>query len=689
MVTLVRDRSTTFAALALWNAFMGAAWGATEINLCRHLVAEELISVSQAERNTRLDPGFNELFQPIPNEFIIEAYCPGPKTFAACDAEMRGIFEKAGLTLVTPSSGTPVHDLYFYRVRMPAGVTGLTVGAVCDTLMPKSETVFGIHIFKRHEFMRYQAAFLAATARDKIVAALGQPAKAGDELVLHFGPMATNERGIAFTQWLADSGLDIEIDRSTGYLAASDGEYDHTEGFVYDDKRGVYYQGKLTKDLGTTNGTMVENIFRNWPEVFQIGRMTTRRLFDRLAFDGLVPTQGPRPLWVTPPTKPEEAGKILAAISADSSTELFQTAVKESGGKNVILSPYGAETALLAAAVGAAGRTQAEMLDQMHLLWVRLDDVLAARKAQQKAWERLTADEDKFYLGSRIFVNNAGRQFHLEPAYAGRVEEFLGVQPVAFDFSDGKAVEKNAGFFGKWGDRKVAVPVGQIPHERVILANYLKLQGLWQQEFDAAGKKPFHLDSGDKVDVPMLDLTGDLRFLAEREFRATTLPLEYSPVTVDIIAPRPGVNVDTLVAQLDGRRYRALAERLDNVGYPLEKVHLVIPEVKEMKLTVNLRALYEKQGLTAPFGGTAQFRPMAAEPLRIDRFEQDLEWSFAKDGTSIAALTTMRMPSLGMYDKQKPPVVNEMVVDRTYLVVYREKVTGQILFMLRVVDPRG
>ncbi len=372
--------------------------------------------------------------------------------------------------------------------------------------------------------------------------------------------------------------------------------------------------------------------------------------------------------------------------------------VGESVGSNAFISPYGAKSALLAATLGARGRTRAEMLDQQDLLGARFDQVLEAKAAQLRAWEgHVTSDPDDFVLRSGIFVNNAGNSgFQLNPTYADAVEKSLGFKPIAFNFGDPAAVAEHSAIKNRWGDVYVHVPVN--PSERVVLHNYLKLNGAWEHPMRGSAPRPFLVENkgangrteNETVQMDMLEVTAPLRYLNDRDYRAVTLPLQRSRIAVDIIAPRPGVSLDTLVAKLDGVQYRGLAQRLDNDSYAKPTVRLVIPPVKKLALNgVDLRALYRKQGLVAPFADSADFGDMSNDRLGVSRFKQDIEWTFDSNGTAIWALTVMGMVSLSAGGHEEKVSAIDMIVDRSYLVVYREKVTGEILFLLRVVDPRS
>ena len=91
-------------------------------------------------------------------------------------------------------------------------------------------------------------------------------------------------------------------------------------------------------------------------------------------------------------------------------------------------------------------------------------------------------------------------------------------------------------------------------------------------------------------------------------------------------------------------------------------------------------------GIRSAFGIDADFSGVADEPLHISELEQKTSVEVNEEGTEAAAATTTGMAHV--LARSSPPPQFRMIVDHPFFVVIREDLTGAILFMGAIGDPR-
>ena len=160
-------------------------------------------------------------------------------------------------------------------------------------------------------------------------------------------------------------------------------------------------------------------------------------------------------------------------------------------------------------------------------------------------------------------------------------------------------------------------------------------------------------------------------------YEVIDLPYGGGAFSMTILLPAPGEEVDDLVASLDVAAWRAATTEL-----PEAEMDLYLPRFRvEYKQELNdaLQALGMKSAFVP---GGADFTGMstrAGHQLNISRVLQKSYVDVNEEGTEAAAATSVEMVVTSM-----PPSVR---VNRPFVFAIRERFSGTILFIGKIVDP--
>ena len=284
-------------------------------------------------------------------------------------------------------------------------------------------------------------------------------------------------------------------------------------------------------------------------------------------------------------------------------------------------------------------------------------------------------------VANRVFVDT---NFAPLDSYRNDLARYFGAgtqaEPLA---TDGTASAKD---INAWIDKRTEglIPTLVTPDafnsdSRLTLVNALYMKAQWQTPFehDATHDEPFTLSDGSAVDVPMMhsgSRNGDV--YQGKGFVAVTLPYAYNELSMTLIVPGAG-DYAGVEAGLD----QSTLDTID-AGARQAEYRLALPKFTTGS-TTDLRGVIEKKlGVTGLF-----------DTVGLDRIGPKLEVTDAvhatkvivdEDGTEAAAATAIMAGTMSA--PADPPL--EIRADHPFLYVIRDSVTGAVLFVGRVLDPR-
>lgn len=350
---------------------------------------------------------------------------------------------------------------------------------------------------------------------------------------------------------------------------------------------------------------------------------------------------------------------------------------------NVFFSPYSIYVALGMTYAGARTETAQEMARVLHAEGAPTDEAWhGALAALQQTLEQAP--------GVTLHVSNAlwGQKDYkfLEP-FLQLVAKFYegGIQQLDFKGQTEQARQTINDWVAEQTMQKILnlIPDGALdPLTRLVLTNAVYFKGRWLSQFDKAKtqEQPFTLLSGTAVPVPMMAQALQAAYAEDDLAQIVELPYEGEALSMVLIVPKASGGIGTVEAQLSADQWAAWRAALSR-----QAVDVSLPQFKKTinsSLVRQLAAL----GMHSAFSSKADFSGMdGTRDLFIDKVLHKAFVEVNEEGTEAAAATAITIV-LATALPREPAVV---VADHPFLFAIQHAPTGAILFLGRIVDPRG
>jgi serpin B len=344
---------------------------------------------------------------------------------------------------------------------------------------------------------------------------------------------------------------------------------------------------------------------------------------------------------------------------------------------NLVLSPTSIALALTMTAAGARGET----LEQM-LATLQVGDADGIHRATNALTAQLEArnDEELAVSIANSLWGQDGLAFEQPFLDLLATEHGAGMNLVDYRTDPEAArVAINAWVATETGDRiPELLAEGVVTTDaRLTLVNAIYMKAQWETQFspEATQDIPFTTADGTSVTVPAMFTDEYMLHAAGDGWQAVELPYEGGDLAMLIVVPDAG-DLAAFEASLN------VATHVDALA--ATEVLLTVPRFEigsSFSVGDTLRAL----GMELAFGNDADFSGMTTqEPLFISEVIHQANISVDENGTEAAAATAV-IGEAGSAAPTDEPV--ELVIDRPFLFVVRDRPTGATLFVGRVANP--
>jgi serpin B len=251
------------------------------------------------------------------------------------------------------------------------------------------------------------------------------------------------------------------------------------------------------------------------------------------------------------------------------------------------------------------------------------------------------------------------------------------VEPLDFDDP------KSPGVINAWVKEatKGRIPTiidGEIRSEDIMfLINAIHFKAPWTHRFDARDTRvaPFTLADGSQRSVRMMaNPKAGVRLVHSDGVTIADIPYAGGAYSMAILLPERGRTLDDLVASLDAATWEGWMEKLGE----LRGIDLRLPRFR-LEYKVKLNDALKAMGMGRAFSGADFSRMYAGGGVAISTVLQKTFVEVNEEGTEAAAVTKVGM---GLVSMPQP-----FSVDRPFLVAIRERFSGTILFIGKVMDP--
>jgi serine protease inhibitor len=378
----------------------------------------------------------------------------------------------------------------------------------------------------------------------------------------------------------------------------------------------------------------------------------------------------PRPLTV--------AERAVIASSNQFAFGLLREADREVGAENLFLSPLSASLALGMTMNGARGETFEAMRATLDFGSLSQHDINASYRSVIDLLRRLDP-QVRMEIANSIWHRNT---FPFHAAFFDTTRTYFDAEVAALDFDSPASVKRVNDWVEKATSGKIDSILDRIDAEDVMyLINAIYFKGSWTNRFDPSRTQdaPFHDASGTRSTrtVKMMRRDGPILYYRGTDLEAADLPYGNGAYSMTVLLPNRGSDVSATLGSLDPARWSAIVDGLaqSSMGIALPKFRLE----HEQGLNDVLTAL----GMGRAFGydGPADFNGMSprGSDLVITKVLQKTYVDVDEEGTEAAAVT-----NVGVGVTSLPAT---FTVDRPFVFVIRERFSGTILFVGKVVKP--
>ncbi len=347
----------------------------------------------------------------------------------------------------------------------------------------------------------------------------------------------------------------------------------------------------------------------------------------------------------------------------------------ENPGTNLCVSPISVSYCLGMPLNGASGQTQQEMLDAMELSPFTLQEI---NESYRRVMSLLPIVDPEVTIG---LANSMWATIPLDfdPYFANDCRDYFGAYMDVIDFQSPTAAE----IINEWVALNTKGKITEIiTHDELknyvwAALNTVHFKGDWADKFDRAHTHTdlFHLANGNTVPCAMMVHELRCGYFYETLFEGVDLPYSHGAFSMAILLPRYPLTADELILAIDSESWNAWLEKAASCLVDLE-----LPKFS-FDYAVGLEESLIALGMERAFDSQlAEFDKMFNPPVAtwIEEAKQKTFIRVDEEGTEAAAAT-------GLFGASGSGAV--VKVDRPFVFVIHEDVTGLILFMGKVEEP--
>ncbi len=351
---------------------------------------------------------------------------------------------------------------------------------------------------------------------------------------------------------------------------------------------------------------------------------------------------------------------------------------------NLFFSPASISTALAMTYAGARNQTEADMARTMHFELAQQQ----LHPAFAQLMKRLQAQPDKSELAiaNRLWGEQSWRFL---PAFLAITRDAYGAELESLDFKGDREGARKT--INDWVSdhtrgriRNLLLPPNVKPDTRLILTNAVYFKAPWQAPFEkeATRPAPFWLASGEQRDTPMMHQIDYAAYGEADGVEVLEKGYEGGALSMVVLLPEKRDGLAALEAKLDP----ALLDRLLASTKP-QKVAVWLPKFK-FEQRVQLAKTLKEMGMGLAFSDDADFSGMTGgRDMKIDDVIHKAFIAVYEEGTEAAAATAVVMAEITSAGPRPQP--KQFRADHPFLFLIRDRATGTVLFMGRLVEPIG
>jgi serpin B len=388
--------------------------------------------------------------------------------------------------------------------------------------------------------------------------------------------------------------------------------------------------------------------------------------------------------------------KIIVDGNNKFALELFAKLQSTKG--NLFFSPYSISTALAMAHAGARNQTESQMAEVLHF------PVSVNQNVEQSS--KLLLERQQFATEFGKIFNNLNKRgqkgaYKLTVANAlwgqkdyGFLKEFMELIESSYDgrlneVDFVRAAENARQRINKWVAKKTNDKIKNLISQgvlnsmtRLVLTNAIYFKGNWEKQFkeDRTKDAPFTLADGQKIDVAMMNQKAEFGYMETDTFQALELPYVDEELSMVILLPKKFDELDEFEKTFTPDNFAQWQTKIHK-----REVVVFVPKFKMMS-QFSLASVLKSMGMKDAFSSDADFSGInGKKDLFISAVIHKAYVEVNEEGTEATAATgvVMRLTSVG------PARIPVFRADHPFLFMIRDNISGSILFIGRVANPKN
>jgi serpin B len=391
----------------------------------------------------------------------------------------------------------------------------------------------------------------------------------------------------------------------------------------------------------------------------------------------------------SPATKSEAAGVSAAAVddlvegNTQFALDLYGRLRAQEDG-NLFCSPYSISTALAMTYAGARGETADQMARTLYLKGPQNRVATAFGDLAQSLEDQGGEDEPaavELAIANRLW-GQRGENF-LDP-FLQTVRAHYGGGFETLDFRTD--LEQARKTINDWVAEQTRDKIQDLlqpgdltPEIRLVLTNAIYFKGDWLTQFDPQKTRDqrFFIGGERTVSVPMMSLKSDFGLFESDDLQVLEMPYDGERLSMVILLPRKRDGLADLEKALSAEKLNRWFDEL-----AVRETQVILPRFK-VTSRFDLGQTLKQMGMPLAFTpGAADFSGMNGKrDLFIGKVIHQAWVEVDEQGTEAAAATAVGVMTTSI---ERP---NLFCADHPFLFLIRDRETGSILFLGRVVDP--
>ena len=413
--------------------------------------------------------------------------------------------------------------------------------------------------------------------------------------------------------------------------------------------------------------------------------------------NGVEPVEGksdlPPEQELDPETDLEDTDALAELVAGNTAfaSDVYRRILGDAEGENFVVSPHSITAALAMTRAGARGETADALDDAMRytLEGDALHSSFADLRAETEARNDVELDDEEEFVLRVVNAVWGQEGYPFRGDYLDTLERHYGAGLREVDYRndhEGARNEINDWVADQTEDKiEELLPQGSLdPLVRLVLTNAVYLNATWAMPFpeEATESAEFELLDGTTKDVQMMRNSGSFPYAEVDGHQAVELPYVGGDLSMVVVVPAENVALVDFERSLDAPRLVEFVDALESREGTVRMPRFGFESGFALRDVLSeLGAEVAFDPTNADFGGIADLE-QTGRNLYIYNVYHDTFIEVDEEGTEAAAAT-----GVVIGEESAPANPFEMVVDRPFVFFIRDRRTGTVLFLGRVVEP--